>query len=430
MRESNINNDVNSVAGVGSERAGVNITYSDGIIRSVSDREAVTSRIKRKNARKTRVDRRFLLMLTIGALVLLSVPISFLLYESWLHSSQVQPQSTGIFPPTADPTLWTADRLSRVSQDDLGFSIVSPKMAKELTYAEVAKAAAKSTVAVYGSYDGNLVSSGTGVLMNRSGVIITAAHLLDKSNRIDIAFTNRSAYVAQLIAYDSVTDIALLQVDGEMVEKEAGIEPAEFGMPGNIGDPVLLYGNPVRRMLLMTDGILSGNAEAMFVNNYPMNVLMVNIEFKEGHANAPLFNTYGQVIGFAKPSLKVESGIGDETWDISIALPTTEVQGVVSDLLRKGKVSGRGWLSLAVTDIDRGYAAFIGVPQGALVSEKFINYRDISVGDIVIAVDGQDVLSAREMVNLANAKNVGDEVTLTIWASGEVKDVTITVVER
>jgi serine protease Do len=325
----------------------------------------------------------------------------------------------------------TANQLSTQNKDDLGFSIIQPTITEELSYAEVANIAARCTVAVYGSFDGELLASGTGVLMSRGGVVITAAHLLDRAHRIDVAFTSRNAYAAQLIAYDSVSDIALLQVDREAIEKETAIEPAVFGMPGEVGESVLLYGNPVRRMLLMTDGILSAKAEGMFVNNYPMNVLMVNIDFKDGHSNAPLFNTYGQVIGFAKPSLKVESGIGDETWDISIALPTTEVQRVVSDLLRNGKVQGRPFLNFAVTDIDRGYAAFIGVPQGALVSETFINYHDaILVGDIVIAIDEQEIVSARELVRIANSKKVGDDVTLTIWRSGEVKAVTIMVTER
>ena len=129
-----------------------------------------------------------------------------------------------------------------------------------LSYGEVYEKAILSVTSIYSSSADRLINQGTGIVITDDGLILTCAHLLDGADRIDVVVYGGVAYRAAVAASDIVSDLILLRINAN------DLTPAEFGSGADIGDSLLLLGNPVNQSILLTDGILSGINEAAIVN--------------------------------------------------------------------------------------------------------------------------------------------------------------------
>ena len=145
------------------------------------------------------------------------------------------------------------------------------------------------------SFDGRSASTGTGVVMDAGGYIITNAHVVEDARQIRVLLTDGRELEARCVGADALSDLAVLRVTA------SGLIPAEFGDSDSlrVGDEVVAIGDPLGVELrgTMTDGIISGINRDIRSGNRTMTLLQTTAALNSGNSGGPLVNCYGQVVG-------------------------------------------------------------------------------------------------------------------------------------
>ncbi len=181
-------------------------------------------------------------------------------------------------------------------------------------------------------------SSGTGVVLSKDGYIVTNCHVVENAHTITVQLTDERVLPARLVGADTVTDLAVLQVDA------SDLIPAQFGESDNlrVGDTVVAIGDPLGVELrgTLTDGIVSAINRDMILDGRPMTLIQTNAALNSGNSGGPLINCYGQVIGINTMKIGAftdEAGVEG----LGFAIPSCTVRDVVEQLIRQGYVAGR-----------------------------------------------------------------------------------------
>lgn len=322
----------------------------------------------------------------------------------------------------------------------MGFKLAEPGTT-ELDYPDIYTAVLPSTLAVYASTRGGVFSAATAIVISRDGAAITCYHVLEGADHIELVTASGTVVPAEIKAYDELSDVALMVYDSA---RASGAKPAVFGYAPDVGNRLLLLGNPIDGTLTLTDGLLSASRANANVNGYPTGVIMTSAAVTDGHSGAPLINLYGQVIGMANSRLRIS---GNSETNISFAISAETLKPIVDDLLTYGRVPGRASLGAELVDIQSGFAAFMGMPGGALVrsvSAQKAAYQDggfllelvqnhpdaLNVGDIITAVNGTETINASAVLAQINKYSVGDTVQLSVWRNNAEIQIEVTLIEQ
>lgn len=299
----------------------------------------------------------------------------------------------------------------------------------ELSLQEVFARCSPSVVAISGYIDGKTgYNWGTGLIISEDGLIVTNTHVIDTCNKAVVTLNDDTEYEAKLIGADSISDIALLKI-------EANVLPAaQLGTVDSltVGDSVAAIGNPLGETfrLTLTDGIISAIERGMSYNGHTMTLLQTNTALNEGNSGGPLFNMYGQVIGIT--NMKMMSSYSSIE-GIGFAIPSSTVKNVVTELILHGEVKGRPALGITVGAIPDKAKEQYDLPAGLYVSgveeKSDAMAKGVQVGDIITAVNGIAVSSTAEIAAIKEPMGVGDEMRLTLWRDGVEIEVEITLVE-
>jgi S1-C subfamily serine protease len=147
--------------------------------------------------------------------------------------------------------------------------------------------------------DGSPESSiGSGVIINDQGDILTAFHVVEGSQKIELTFADGSQSSGQVTASEPENDIAVLNADTPPQQ----IVPATLGNPGamNIGDEAFAVGNPFGLYSSMSAGVISGFGRSFQTEGSEVkleNLIQIDAAVNPGNSGGPLLNRYGEVIG-------------------------------------------------------------------------------------------------------------------------------------
>ena len=278
-------------------------------------------------------------------------------------------------------------------------------------------------------------STGTGIIATADGYIITNAHVVlhSKSVYVKVTTYDGQEYDAVVVGSDRTTDLAVIKTN------DYGFTPAQFGDADelSIGEWVLAIGNPggERFSSSLTRGIISGlDREVGEYSENGMTYIQTDAAINPGNSGGPLVNMYGQVVGINSSKIMTEGYEG-----MGFAIPVSTAKNIIDQLLAGGYVEGRVRLGIMGREIDGTMAMIYGLPQGFLISEiqegsSFLD-TEAQVGDVITAIDGNEVTSLSEISNLLLRYSPGDQVTVTLFrqndsgVGGEEIDVTITLLE-
>ena len=299
----------------------------------------------------------------------------------------------------------------------------------EKSLQEIYADCADSIVAITGYVDGKTgYYWGTGIVLSADGLILTNAHVVEKSDRATVTLSDNTSYEARLVGADAASDVAVLKIDAE------GLKPAVFGDSDalSVGEKVAAIGNPLGEDLrtTLTDGIISAIGRGVNFNGNSMNLLQTNTAINEGNSGGALFNMYGQVIGVT--NMKMMSSYSSIE-GIGFAIPSTTVRSVVNSLILYGEVRGRPAVGVTVGAIPENASQQYNLPGGLYVTEvskgSDAEAKGIVPGDIITAVNGEPAKTTEDIVRVKNALYVGDSITFTIWRNGETFDVEVVLVD-
>jgi len=229
----------------------------------------------------------------------------------------------------------------------------------------------------------NASGSGSGVIIDPDGHIVTNNHVIGDATEIEVRFSDKSKLVAQVVGKDQDTDLAVLKVTADHP-----LPSAKFGDSSGVrvGQWVLAVGNPFGLDRTVTLGVVSGvGRENINLSRYE-NFIQTDASINPGNSGGPLFNLRGEIIGINTAIINFAQGIG-------FAIPSNMAKQVIQQLLTQGRVT-RGWLGVGIQPLTAELARKFGINEGdgVLVNEVFEKNpaaaAGIKPGDILTRIDG------------------------------------------
>lgn len=298
------------------------------------------------------------------------------------------------------------------------------------TTVDIAKRVRPSVVGItqYNSYNSFTASgSGSGIVISSDGYIVTNAHVVEGAIGINVELYNGESYSAQVIGYDSRTDLAVIKVPAE------NLSFAEFGDSTKleVGEKVIAIGNPGGQVLAgsVTQGIVSGLDRVIRDAGFTVNFIQVDAAINPGNSGGALVNGFGQVVGIN--SAKIASV---EYEGIGFAIPIHEAKPIIDDLMVNGYVTGRTKIGISGAAVDEVVAQINGVPAGILIYTVDVNSdlanKKVARGDIITHINGERVLQMEDISRHLEGKKPGDTIELSLYrqdrmGSGRQYDVTV-----
>ncbi len=248
----------------------------------------------------------------------------------------------------------------------------------------------------------NASGSGSGVIVDPEGHIVTNNHVIGDATEIEVRFSDKTKLVAHVIGKDPDTDLAVLKVTADHP-----LPNAQFGDSTGVkvGQWVLAVGNPFGLDRTVTLGVVSGiGRENINLSRYE-NFIQTDASINPGNSGGPLFNLHGEVIGINTAIINFAQGIG-------FAIPSNMAKQVIEQLLAKGKVV-RGWLGVGIQPLTTELAKKFGAAEGegVLVNEVFEKdpaaLAGIRPGDVIVRIDGVVVDSPNKLSRLIATRPPG-----------------------
>jgi len=266
-----------------------------------------------------------------------------------------------------------------------------------------------------------VLASGSGVIIDKTGYIVTNNHVVQDANRITVTLNNKREYEAQIIGTDPQTDLALIKIDGD------DFPYLVFGNSDDvkIGEWVLAVGNPFNLTSTVTAGIVSAKARNLNIlgnNTMVESFIQTDAAVNKGNSGGALVNTKGELIGI---NSAIASGNGYYT-GYSFAIPSNIAKKIVYDL-KNFKTVQRAILGAVLIEIDSPTADELNLKEvkGLYVKELVdggaASLGGLEVGDIILNVDNTEINSMSEMREVLAQHSPGDEILLTYLRNNNQK---------
>jgi serine protease Do len=257
--------------------------------------------------------------------------------------------------------------------------------------------------------------TGSGIIISEDGYILTNHHVVDKASNFNIVLYDKREYKAKYIGGDPNTDVALLKVEGD------NLPTAYVGNSDSvqIGEWVMAVGSPLSFSSTITAGIVSaiGRNIRIIDTEYSVeNFIQTDAVINPGNSGGALVNLNGEVIGI-NTAIATRTGLYQ---GYGFAIPSNLAIKIVNDILQYGEVR-RGLLGVSISNVDSRVAKGVGLPRPAGVLVQGLQpgrpaeKSGLKAGDVILEVNGDEVVSVNDLQNKIASKRPGDTVTLRIW---------------
>jgi len=294
-----------------------------------------------------------------------------------------------------------------------------------------------STALVFDFFYGTVPQQGqgSGFILDKQGHILTNYHVIAGANRgIEVQLSDKRKFAAHVIGTDRTHDLALLQIEGPNHQPVPNLQPVTLADSSqlNVGQKVYAIGNPFGLSGTMTRGIISairpiGTESGAKIED----AIQTDAAINPGNSGGPLLNSSGEVIGI---NTMIASNGADQSSGIGFAIPINTAKAVLADLTRYGRVKrpSLGIVSYAIgpdlaaqmgLNADAGVLIQRVIPGGAADraglrggdEQAYVGNTPIMLGgDLIIAIDGQEVADPQDINAIMDKHQAGDRVSVTI----------------
>lgn len=268
-------------------------------------------------------------------------------------------------------------------------------------------------------------SLGSGVIVRDDGLVLTNHHVIgDDAADIKVVLADRREFKAKVIVSDAETDLAVLKVQ-DVTAKLPFVKLADSDEI-EVGDLSLAIGNPFGVGQTVTSGIVSAVARsAESISDYNF-FIQTDAAINPGNSGGALVNMKGELIGVNTAIYSKSGG----SLGIGFAVPSNLAQTVIR-AAETGAGIVRPWVGFAMQTIDPSLAAALGFdrPKGVLVAKMHsmssAKKVGLQTGDVLLTVDGHEVMSAEDLRFRLGTKSVGDSAEITYLRDGEEHRLTV-----
>lgn len=280
---------------------------------------------------------------------------------------------------------------------------------------------------------------GSGFIIDKDGHILTNYHVIANAREVEVTLYNKKKYKAMVIGRDRSHDLAVIQI------KAPALIPATLGDSKSlmVGQNVYAIGNPFGLSGTMTRGIISSMRPIRTPDGAEIEeAIQTDAAINPGNSGGPLLNAHAEVIGI---NSMIATGGSNQSAGIGFAIPINSAKAVINDLITLGRVR-RPSLGIRTLPIgpelaqEMGLAADYGVLiieaarggaadraglRGGNQRASIGNVPVMVGGDLIIAIDGEQIGDQQDLAGALNKHKAGDTVTITIFRGKRKMDVKV-----
>jgi S1-C subfamily serine protease len=262
---------------------------------------------------------------------------------------------------------------------------------------------------------------GSASVITPDGYLLTSAHVVAGSRSAEATFADGTTVAADIAGHDELSDLAVLKARGAVPE------PVTMGRAEDlqVGQLVVAIGNPLGLAGSVTAGIVSGLGRSLPTKSGRVvdEVIQTDAALNPGNSGGVLADGRGRMVGVNT----AVAGIG-----LGLAVPiNASTHKIIAALMHTGRVR-RAWLGIAGAHIPvpPAAAAKLGTTHGlqiaSVVAGSPAAEAGLRRGDIVVSVDGKNVVTATAIQRLMVEDAIARRIEMTVWRNGALVDVFVT----
>jgi len=319
---------------------------------------------------------------------------------------------------------------------------------------QVYERAAPGVVTIRSVFGEAGAAEGSGFVLNTEGEIATNAHVVtDESTgerkpaeQVYIEFPDRNVVPAEILGFDPFVDVALLKIKPDGLD----LHPLELGDDRSlhVGQPVAAIGNPFGEQQSLSVGVVSATDRSVqSLTQFEISgAIQTDASINPGNSGGPLLDAGARVIGINQ-QIETNSGAND---GVGFAVPISAVKRSIAQLREDGEAE-YAYIGVTSQPLYPQLASKLGIDStfGGLVSEvvsggpaeeagieggddklRFQAAQYRTGGDVILQVDGHDIVSPDDLAEVISAHRPGDEVTVTILRDNERKEIELKLGKR
>ena len=290
----------------------------------------------------------------------------------------------------------------------------------------------------FGGFGPFVGGSGSGVVIDSDGLILTNRHVVDGADTVTVLFSDGRKLEGTVAGIDTYTDFALVKVDA------TDLPTVDLGSSSDlrVGQLAVAIGSPLGRFPgTVSSGIVSGLDRSIDVADMTTggtrlrHLIQTDAAINPGNSGGPLLDGDGKLIG-------INTAVAGGAQGIGFALPVDIAKPIIEQV-RAGVEIARPWMGVVFTDIDAGVAAdndlsvengaWIHAAEGAgpaVVDGSPAADAGIKAEDIIVAIDGQSIDRQHPLDLQLLTFEPGTTVTITVLRDGTEQDLELTLGTR
>lgn len=272
-------------------------------------------------------------------------------------------------------------------------------------------------------------ATGTGFVIDPSGLIVTNAHVIDGATHIRVKLGDRDAVTAKVVGVDTSTDVALLRIPtgGTTLPTLAFADSSAV----QVGDGTFAIGNPYGLDRTLTTGVISALHRSIEApDGYAISdVLQTDAALNPGNSGGPLLDTAGRVIGInsqIESSGSSQTGATGGNTGVGFAVPANTVKRVVEQLATTGRAT-HPYLGVSSEDTTSGVS---GARVAQVASGGPAAVAGLQAGDVITRLGGTAVRDGESLTSALEGHRPGEKVPTEVLRDGQTRTLTITLGTR
>lgn len=270
---------------------------------------------------------------------------------------------------------------------------------------------------------------GSGFIIDRSGEILTNAHVVDRADKVTVRLQDGRTLEGKVQGVDEVTDLAVIKVN-----PTGNLPVAELADSGEVqvGDWAIAVGNPLGFDSTVTLGIVSTlkrSSAQVGIPDKRLEFIQTDAAINPGNSGGPLLNDRGEVIG-------INTAIRADAMGIGFAIPINKAKDI-KDRLMRGERIAHPYLGIQMGDLTPELArqnnsdpnSPIDVPEvnGVLVVRVVPNSPAAAAGlrrgDVIVQIDKQPVTTAEQLQSIVENSRVGQTLQVKVQRGNQTQQI-------
>jgi S1-C subfamily serine protease len=280
-----------------------------------------------------------------------------------------------------------------------------------------------------GSASSRQGGTGSGVIVSPDGLVLTNSHVVGGAGRIRATTAEGQNLTAQVVGDDPDTDLALVRINESLTLPFAPLGDSRRLKRGQL---VIAIGNPLGFESTVTAGVVSALGRSLRASSGRLidDLIQTDAALNPGNSGGPLVSSHGEVVGINTAIIAGAQGI-------CFAVAANTAKLVLGEFLRHCRVR-RGYIGISAqqTRLPRRLRHQAEVTQDSAVVVANVEPSSpaaragLIAGDVLLAVDGQPVTGADDLIRLLTGDTIGRPVDLDVLRDGARRRLALTPQER